>query len=55
MEAKSGQRRKIMDEMTVVPTIVDEPMDFTVFANNPADMVGAQKSMILWCARKIQA
>lgn len=44
--------------MTTVPmttTVIDEPMDFTVFANNPADMVGAQKSMILWCARKIQA
>lgn len=38
-----------------VPTIVDQPMDFTVFANSPADMVSAQKSMILWCARKIQA
>lgn len=39
----------------VVKTVVEQPMDFTVFANNPADMVGAQKSMILWCARKIQA
>lgn len=38
-----------------VETVVEQPMDFTVFANNPADMVGAQKSMILWCARKIQA
>lgn len=38
-----------------VDTVVEQPMDFTVFANNPADMVGAQKSMILWCARKIQA
>lgn len=36
-------------------TVVDEPMDFIVYANNPADMVGAQKSMILWCARKIMA
>lgn len=40
---------------SLVQTVVDLPMDFTVFANNPADMVGAQKSMILWCARKIQA
>lgn len=39
----------------VVETVVETPMDFTVFANNPADMVGAQKSMILWTARKIQA
>ena len=39
----------------IVPTILDEADDFTVFANNPADMVGAQRSMILWCARKIQA
>ncbi len=39
----------------LVTTVVDEPMDFVVYANNPADMVGAQKSMILWCARKIQA
>jgi len=38
-----------------VQTVVDEPMDFIVYANNPADMVGAQRSMILWCARKIQA
>lgn len=39
----------------VVETVVEQPMDFVVYANNPADMVGAQKSMILWCARKIQA
>lgn len=39
----------------VVETVVEQPMDFTVFANNPADMVGAQRSLILWCARKIQA
>lgn len=45
-----------MNENAVaVPTVVDEPMDFTVFATNPADMVGAQRSMILWCARKIQS
>lgn len=39
----------------VVDTVVEQPMDFTVFANNPADMVGAQRSLILWSARKIQA
>lgn len=39
----------------IVTTVVDEPMDFTVFATNPADMIGAQRSMVLWCARKIQA
>src|SRR6185503_1645139 len=42
-------------ENAIVPTILDEADDFTVFATNPADMVGAQRSMILWCARKIQA
>ena len=44
-----------MDNTVTVPTILDDADDFTVFATNPADMVGAQKSMILWCARKIQA
>jgi len=45
-----------MNETAVaVPTILDTSDDFTVFATNPADMVGAQRSMILWCARKIQA
>jgi len=44
-----------MDTTVTVPTILDTADDFTVFANNPADMIGAQKSMILWCARKIQA
>lgn len=39
----------------IVDTVVEQPMDFIVYANNPADMVGAQRSMILWCARKIQA
>lgn len=44
------------NELTAtVDTIVEQPMDFTVFANNPADMVGAQKSLILWAARKLQA
>lgn len=44
-----------MNQPAIVPTILDTADDFTVFANNPADMIGAQKSMILWCARKIQA
>lgn len=43
-----------MNEPAIAPTILDTADDFTVFANNPADMIGAQKSMILWCARKIQ-
>lgn len=41
-----------------VPALVEaieQPTDFVVYANNPADMVGAQQSMILWCDRKIQA
>lgn len=38
-----------------VPTIVDEPMDFTVIATNPAQMERSQKSLILWLARKLQA
>lgn len=38
-----------------VDTLVEQPMDFTVYANNPVDMVSAQKSLILWAARKIQA
>lgn len=44
-----------MTTPAIVETILDTQDDFTVFANNPADMVGAQRSMILWCARKIQA
>lgn len=39
----------------IVETIVEQADEFTVFATNPADMVGAQRSMILWCARKIQS
>lgn len=39
----------------LVPTIVDEPMDFTVFATSPAEMETAQRSLILWAARKIQS
>lgn len=39
----------------LVPTVVDEPMDFTVIATSPADMEAGQRSLILWAARKIQA
>lgn len=42
------------DTPVTVPTIVEQPADFTVVANNPSDMVSAQRSLILWCARKIQ-
>lgn len=38
----------------LVPTVVDEPMDFTVIAKSPAEMAAAQRSLILWAARKIQ-
>jgi hypothetical protein len=38
----------------LVPTVVDVPMDFTVIANSPSEMQAAQKSLILWAARKIQ-
>lgn len=38
-----------------VDTVVDMPMDFTVIANNPTEMASAQRSLILWCARKLQA
>lgn len=39
----------------LVPTVLDEPMDFTVIAKSPAEMETAQRSLILWAARKIQA
>ena len=45
----------MMDGMAIVPTILDEPMDFTVIANSPREMETAQRSLILWAARKIQA
>lgn len=41
--------------MAIVPTVLDIPMDFTVVANSPKEMETAQKSLILWAARKIQA
>lgn len=43
------------DIPATVETVVDQPMDFTIVARNPAEMVTAQRSMILWAARKIQA
>ena len=39
---------------TLVSTVVDEPMDFTVIATSPKDMEAGQRSLILWTARKIQ-
>ena len=39
----------------LVSTVVDEPMDFTVIATSPKDMEAAQRSLILWAARKIQS
>src|SRR5581483_5165875 len=44
-----------MTESALVPTVVDTPMDFTVIATSPTQMEGAQRSLILWAARKIQA
>lgn len=41
--------------IAVVEPAVTPPVDFTVYANNPADMVGAQRSMVEWCAGKIDA
>lgn len=38
----------------LVETVVDMPMDFTVIAHSPKDMETAQRSLILWAARKIQ-
>lgn len=43
------------DVPAIVPTVVDDPMDFTVVARDPSEMAKAQKSLILWAARKIQA
>lgn len=44
-----------MPEAALVPTVLDMPMDFTVVANSPKEMESAQRSLILWAARKIQA
>lgn len=38
-----------------VETVVERQGDFTVVACNPAEMMTAQKSLILWAARQIQA
>ena len=38
----------------LVETVVDMPMDFTVIAQSPKEMETAQRSLILWAARKIQ-
>jgi hypothetical protein len=39
----------------LVPTVLDDPTEFTVIANSPKEMETAQRSLILWAARKIQA
>lgn len=39
----------------LVPTVLDDLLDFTVIANSPKEMETAQRSLILWAARKIQA
>lgn len=39
----------------LVETVMDMPMDFTVVAQSPSQMEAAQRSLILWAARKIQA
>lgn len=44
-----------MTETALAPSVVDMPMDFTVVATSPEGMQAAQKSLILWAARKIQA
>lgn len=38
----------------LVPTIMDDQSDFTVIATSPAAMETAQRSLILWAARKLQ-
>lgn len=44
-----------MADKALVKTVVEDPMDFTVIARDPAEMAKAQKSLILWAARKIQS
>jgi hypothetical protein len=39
----------------LVSTVVDEPMDFTVIANSPAEMESSQRSLIQWAERKMQS
>ena len=43
------------DISALVPTVVEQEADFTVVANSPKGMEAAQRSLILWAARKIQA
>ena len=43
------------DNSALVPTVVEQDADFTVVANSPKGMEAAQRSLILWAARKIQA
>src|SRR3990167_3248360 len=43
-----------MTTTALVETVVDMPMDFTVIAQSPKEMEKAQRSLILWAARKIQ-
>ena len=43
-----------MTTTALVETVVDMPMDFTVIAQSPKEMETAQRSLILWAARKIQ-
>ena len=45
----------MMDVPAIVSTIFDEPMDFTLIATNPEQMQTAQRQLILWAARKMQA
>jgi hypothetical protein len=52
---RQQQERNMTNELAIVDTIMDDPSDFTVVATDPAGMMGAQKSLILWCARKIAA
>ena len=40
------------DSSALVPTVVDQPMDFTIIARSPQEMATAQKSMVLWAARE---
>ncbi len=44
-----------MEVPAIVPTVLDEPMDFTLIATNPEAMQTAQRQLILWAARKMQA
>lgn len=41
--------------VATVDTVAEPPMDFTVIATDPAGMVEAQKSLIAWSDRKMEA